>query len=112
MEEKQEQGTKLTLHDISQALARASDEELIEFAEAWGSRRKDALEAIEVWDYLTYGQQRAAFERTPWVAGYLSSEQKRRFLKKLDGAKYVKTSVCAADPATEPQKAPWWQFWK
>lgn len=32
MEEKQEQGTKLTLHDISQALARASDEELIEFA--------------------------------------------------------------------------------
>lgn len=118
MEEKQEQGAKLALYDIDQALAGASDEELAEFVETWGSRRMDALDAITAWDYLTHKQQRAAFEHAPWIAGRLLPGWKERFLKKLDGPKYEKLPHCAAEPKTEPapepepQKAPWWQFWK
>lgn len=112
MEDNQGQPAKLSLHDISQALAGASDEELIEFAAVRECRVDGPYRAVGAWDYLSHERQRAILKGIPWVAALLSLEQKDRFAQGLDGAKYIKRPTLEPAPATEPQKAPWWQFWK
>lgn len=128
MEEKQEQGTTLTLHDISQALAGASDEELIEFAFIKEHRVDGPYRSADAWDYLSLERQRAILKEVPWIAVFLSPEQKERFHQNLDGTKFIKMPEPEPEPEpeTEPepatdsepkpeperQKAPWWMFWK
>lgn len=121
MEEKEQ---KLTLHDISQALARASDEELIEFAAVRECRVDAPYRTAGAWDYFPVERQRAVLKEAPWIAAFLSSEQKDRFTQGLDGIKcsdwlHQKSEPDPAAepkpepaPEPEPQKASWWQFWK
>ena len=123
MEEKEQ---KLTLHDISQALAGASDEELIEFAAVREHRVDGPYRAAGAWDYLAVERQRAILKEVPWIEVFLSPEQKERFAQGLDGIKYIERPTLepepeqdpAAEPKTEPapepttKKAPWWMFWK
>ena len=134
MEEKQEQGAKLTLHDISQALARASDEELIEFAAVRECRVDAPYRTAGAWDYFPVERQQAVLKKVPWIAAFLSSEQKDRFTQGLDGIKCSDWLHQKSEPDPEPepkpepdpvdepkpepvpeseqQKAPWWMFWK
>lgn len=131
MEEKEQ---KLTLHDISQALAGASDEELIEFAFIKERRVDGPYRSADAWDYLSLERQRAILKEVPWIEVFLSPEQKERFAQGLDGIKYLDwphqksepdpepepkpkpepTTEPKTDPAPEPttKKAPWWMFWK
>lgn len=136
MEEKER---KLTLHDISQALAGASDEELIEFAAVREHRVDGPYRSVVAWDYLSLERQRAILKEVPWIEVFLSPEQKERFAQGLDGIKYLDWSHQKSepepeqepepveqrnepDPAAEPKaepapepttkKAPWWMFWK
>lgn len=123
MEEKER---KLTLHDISQALAGASDEELIEFAFIKERRVDGPYRSADAWDYLSLERQRAILKEVPWIEVFLSPEQKERFAQGLDGIEYIERPTLepepeqdpAAEPKTEPapepttKKAPWWMFWK
>ena len=111
MEEKER---KLTLHDISQALVGASDEELIEFAAVREHRVDGPYRSAGFWDYLSLERQRAILKEAPWITVFLSSEQKERFAQGLDGTKFIKMPEPEPEtkPKPEPQKAPWWMFWK
>ena len=128
MEEKQEQGAKLTLHDLTETLASASDEELIEFAFIKERRVDGPYRSADAWDYLSLERQRAILKEVPWIEVFLSPEQKERFAQGLDGIKCPDwphqksepdpepepTTEPEPEPAPEPepQKAPWWMFWK
>ena len=100
MEEKEQ---KLTLHDISQALAGASDEELIEFAAVREHRVDGPYRAAGFWDYLSLERQRAILKETPWITVFLSSEQKERFAQGLDGIKCPDWPHQKSEPDPEPE---------
>ena len=98
MEEK-EQGAKLTLHDISQALAGARDEELNEFAKGF-VQIWNGCQAASTWPALSFEKQRETLARYPWLWGVLHSLGKLQFKEREERHKEGKS------------KAPWWMFWK
>ena len=124
MEENKNDLRRFRLRDLTMALSTASDEELIEFAAVREHRVDAPYRAASVWNFLSAERQRAILEETPWVAAFLSPEQKDRFTQGLDGIKcsdwlHQKSEPDPAAepkpepaPEPEPQKASWWQFWK
>ena len=115
MEEKEQ---KLTLHDISQALAGASDEEMAEFVTTWVSKVKNPLDTVVFWDVIPFEKQRAQLESAPWMMRFLPSKNKVRFFKRLRESEAASEEKPQPEPKTEPapepttKKAPWWMFWK
>lgn len=117
MEDNQEQGARISLRDISQALSNATREEMAEFATTLRPLLLDPLYDVAVWRSLSFDQQKERIEKTPWVWDMLSQWEKMAYERENKQHDELCQCIVAIhrsrlEKSSGAQKAPWWMFWK